>query len=99
MRRVLVGFAGWIRETQERSSVRCDARDDARDRLGDADGERLGDADGERLGDADGERPGDAMGGKLGEAAGESCVVVVVAAIDAVVGDSIELCGIGTRVK
>lgn len=91
MRRVLVGFAGWIRETQERSSVRCDARDDARDRLGDADGERLG--------DADGERPGDAMGGKLGEAAGESCVVVVVAAIDAVVGDSIELCGIGTRVK
>jgi hypothetical protein len=91
MRRVLVGFAGWIRETQERSSVRCDARDDARDRLGDADGERLG--------DADGERPGDAMGDKLGEAAGESCVVVVVAAIDAVVGDSIELCGIGTRVK
>jgi hypothetical protein len=48
MRMVLVGFAGWVKGgMQERSSDRCDALEEARERFGDAVGERPGEATGE----------------------------------------------------
>ena len=62
MRIVFVGCAGWVRGGMlERSRVRCDAREDALERLGEAEGERPGDATGERLGEATGECCGDSI--------------------------------------
>ena len=42
-----MGGVGRIGVTHDRSSVRCEARDEARDRLGEADGDRPGEPEGD----------------------------------------------------